>query len=384
MADEFMDFLAQREPSSLLTVASPEDEISQRLAELQKARTMAALAAGGESAPLNPSQTIGAALLTALPILIGAAVKGKQGAAKGAEAGAIAGPGFIKGIGETRKQEAEKAKLVGQLLGEEAKDVRGVGQKKAELKERDTLARELAEFKGDTAAEKEKRAGIAASGKTGDLTEADKRITDVNDDVRGSLSKGTSMLTLMDNSGIGLDENVGEAILRNVKSRVLPEGAAAELGRGLKEFAISMGKRNFPGNLSQQETEWMIELAGGGLNVPMLGVRRAVLKGMRGLSEVSTGAHKELTDAGIAVRISPLKTPSSLQGEIEALELPTVRAGDVKSLSMFHPGQEILTVFPDGGLARTRRTDTGITLTSVVKGSKEIDRILGRALSGGQ
>jgi len=65
--------------------------------------------------PLNREQGVALGFLALLPVLIGAAVKGKRGAAVGAQASALGSTQFLKGIKteQAKKQKRQAAQLKG-------------------------------------------------------------------------------------------------------------------------------------------------------------------------------------------------------------------------------------------------------------------------------
>lgn len=97
-------------------MASLEDLIGAEEEDLAvlKSQRDAALARTLETgqAPVSGNEAGLAAALGILPILIGAAVKGKKGANVGAQAGTLGAVSYLKGVGDKQEQERETAQLL--------------------------------------------------------------------------------------------------------------------------------------------------------------------------------------------------------------------------------------------------------------------------------
>lgn len=96
--------------------------IQNEIPKVREAR-LKQIAAANQGFEMTASQTLAAAILQIAPVLIGAAMSGKQGAAMGAEAGALGLNAFYKGTKEKSEKQGKKAEAEAALLGEKEKSL---------------------------------------------------------------------------------------------------------------------------------------------------------------------------------------------------------------------------------------------------------------------
>lgn len=218
---------------------------------------------------LNSSEGLSALATALAPILVGALAGGKRGAAIGAGVGST---GIMAQEEENRAEEMRREKqnnALAQYYG----------------KQSDAMTQSALKNESQLAGYQDKRdMGLGPKGTTINMAPIN-----LGQDKVFARQMATSLTEekaktdkVLDNTGMVQTllssmeegETVAGAIARGVKAKLFPSSDAAELTRQLQQWAVEEGKLNFPGTISDQERQFMMEMRGGNLGVTVGALRR--------------------------------------------------------------------------------------------------------------